>query len=147
MKRLTGFVLLLSILIVSCSREPEPIHYGKDSCEHCKMTIMDSKFGAEIVTATGRIHKFDAAECMVDFILANPERQNNSEDMHLIINVGSPGNLIDARSAFILRDEAFKSPMGGNLAAFTTRQLAEHNLQSADGEVLTWEQLLNPVDQ
>lgn len=142
MKTLTSFILLLSLGLISCSREPEPIIYGKDACEHCKMTIMDSKFGAEIVTSKGRIHKFDAIECMVDFLKDNPERINNSKDMHLAIDVAAPGNLINARNAFFLKDEAFKSPMGGNLAAFNSRQLAENNLQTADGEVLTWEELL-----
>lgn len=142
MKKSVGLTLLISILFFSCSQKPQPISYGKDACEHCKMTIMDNRFGAEIVTVKGRIYKFDAAECMVDFIKSNPERLASPKDMHLTVNVASPGNLIDAHRAFFLKDEAFKSPMGGNLAAFNTRQMAENNLQTADGEVLTWEELL-----
>ena len=142
MKTLTGLTLLLSILLISCSNQPEPIIYGKDACVHCKMTIMDTKFGAEIVTSKGRIYKFDATECMVDFLKNKPEGLQNPKDMHMAVDVAVPGNLIDAHSAYFLKDEAFRSPMGGNLAAFNTRQMAENNLQSADGEVFTWEELL-----
>lgn len=144
MRKLIGLTLLFTVLLGSCSRrEPEPINYGKDPCDHCKMTIMDTKFGAEIVTSKGKVYKFDAAECMVDFMKGNRKRLNNQDDMLLTVNTAAPGSLIDARSAFFLKDEAFRSPMGGNLAAFTTRQMAEHNLQTADGEVFTWDELLN----
>jgi copper chaperone NosL len=39
-----GFVCLV---VTSCSVEAERINYGKDACHHCKMTLMDNKFGAE----------------------------------------------------------------------------------------------------
>ncbi|HEY1023794.1 MAG TPA: nitrous oxide reductase accessory protein NosL [Sphingobacteriaceae bacterium] len=143
MKTLNISALFVSVLLVSCSREPVPLSYGKDPCEHCKMTIMDTKYGAEIVTAKGKIFKFDAAECMVDFINDNPGKYNAPGDMLLTTNVAAPETLIDARSAFFLKDKAFKSPMGGNLASFNSRQLAENNLQNADGTILTWDELLS----
>jgi copper chaperone NosL len=119
MKNLSGLLVLILFLLSSCSREPEPLSYGKDSCEHCKMTIMDNKYGAEIVTAKGKVFKFDAAECMADFLKAEPERLNNPKDLLLTINVAAPGDLTDARTAFFLNDKAFKSPMGANIASFT----------------------------
>lgn len=146
MKVLYSLILFSSILLVSCSHEPEPIIFGKDACEHCKMTIMDHKYGAEIVTAKGKIFKFDAAECMVDFVKDSPGKINPEKDMFLTINIAAPGTLIPANQAFFLKDRAFKSPMGGNLASFTSMQLAENNLQNADGKVLTWPELLQHVN-
>ena len=142
MKLLFNLLLALSILFVSCSQEPEPIVYGKDACEHCKMTIMDDKYGAEIVTAKGKIFKFDAAECMVDFIKDMPDKISVEKDMFLTVNVAAPGTLIPADKAFFLKDKAFQSPMGGNLASFTSMQLAQNNLQNSDGKILTWTELL-----
>lgn len=146
MKLLFNLFLLLSILFVSCSQEPEPIVYGKDACEHCKMTIMDHKYGAEIVTAKGKIFKFDAAECMVDFINDASDKISIEKDMFLTVNVAAPGTLIPADKAFFLKDKAFQSPMGGNLASFTSMQLAQNNLQNADGKILTWAQLLRHIN-
>ena len=47
-------------LLISCGKkEAEPIKLNSDGCEFCKMKISDGKFGAEIITAKGRIYKFD----------------------------------------------------------------------------------------
>ena len=145
MRSLFNFFLISSVLLVACSREAEPIAYGKDPCEHCKMTIMDQKYGAEIVTAKGKIFKFDAAECMVDYINQSPDKIDLKTDMFLTVNVAAPGSLIPADKAFFLKDKAFQSPMGGNLASFTSMQLAENNLQNADGRILTWMELLKQL--
>lgn len=142
MKSLTGFLVLGAALMSSCTTGPEPLSYGKDVCEHCKMMVMDPKFGAEIVTARGKIFKFDATECMVDFIQAEPEKFQDPKDLFLATNIAAPGTLIDATTAFFLKDKAFRSPMGANLAAFASQQLAQNNHRSADGRIMTWHELL-----
>ena len=48
-----GFLGLMSF--TSCSAGPEPIRYGQDNCHHCKMTLTDKRFGAEIVTQKGKV--------------------------------------------------------------------------------------------
>jgi len=106
------------------------------------MTIMDQKYGAEIVTKKGKILKFDAAECMVDFIKNSEGKVNTDADRFLTVDFAHPGTLIDANKSFFLKDKAYQSPMGGNLASFTSGQLAENNLRSADGKILTWKELL-----
>ena len=60
-------VFILLLLISSCNTEPQKINYGKDLCEHCKMTIMDKKFGAELITKKGKTMKFDSGECTCYF--------------------------------------------------------------------------------
>jgi copper chaperone NosL len=146
MKKLLNLFIISLLLLASCSGDPEPIVYGKDACEHCKMTIMDQKYGAEIVTRKGKIFKFDAAECMIDYVRESPGKFSSETDMFLTVNVAQPGTLIPADKAFFLKDKAFKSPMGGNLASFTSMQLAENNLQNADGKILTWTELLKHVN-
>ncbi len=131
-----------AVVLSACGSGPEPLRYGADVCEHCRMMIMDPKYGAEIVTAKGRIFKFDAAECMVNFLRAGSVQLSPGRDRFLTIDMASPGNLIDAKTAFYLKDRAFQSPMGGNLASFASRSLAENNHQHADGRILTWNELL-----
>ena len=55
------------VLFQQCTQEPEPLVYGKDVCQFCKMTLMDHKFGAELVTNKGKVYKFDDINCMLNF--------------------------------------------------------------------------------
>lgn len=132
--------LVVAGALTSCSTGPEPLQYGKDVCEQCRMMIMDPAFGAEIVTARGKIFRFDAAECMLDYLqagTADPEK-----DRFLTTDMAAPRTLIDARTAFYVIDPAFRSPMGGNIASFTTRPRAENSERDPASRVLTWDQLL-----
>lgn len=143
MKTALGYLIITMLsLLASCTQEPQPIQFGSDSCEHCKMTIMDQKYGAEIITSKGKIFKFDAIECMLNFKSENAVKLNSEKDNYLVINTAAPGELIDAKTAFFLKDKAFSSPMGANLAAFPLEQLAQNNLQNADGLIFNWEELL-----
>jgi copper chaperone NosL len=134
-------MVVLTLLCAACRPEPEPILYGKDACEHCKMTIIDPKFGAEIVTSKGKIVKFDALECLVDYLHQHPGHQDD-QSLLLTTNMAQPGTLIDAKKATYLKDKAFRSPMGANLASFEWLTLAENNRQSPDAKVLNWAEVL-----
>ena len=57
---LMGLVALF--LAVSCSPEAQPINYGSDQCDFCRMTIVDKAHAAEVVTKKGRAYKFDSGE-------------------------------------------------------------------------------------
>jgi len=98
----SGPALILALALISCSVEPEPLQYGKDACHHCKMTLMDNKFGAEIVTAKGKIFKFDDTNCLINFL--NSNEMSDQDIKHcLITDFSSPGLLIDAKTAFYVK--------------------------------------------
>lgn len=131
-------VLLLSTgLLVSCSVNPEPLRYGQDACYTCKMTLMDKKFGAEIVTHKGKIYKFDDMNCMVNFHNSGIEPEDNMAN-RLVIDFGNPGILINAQEALFIKSNQINSPMGGQLAAFSSPdQLNQYNKQW-NGILLSW---------
>ncbi len=53
-------LLFSSLFMIACvSNEPKPIKLNVDTCEFCKMTISNGKFGAELLTKKGRYYKFD----------------------------------------------------------------------------------------
>lgn len=133
--------MLLGLLITACSRKPEPLEYGKDACTHCKMTLMDRKFGAEIVTLKGKVYKFDSAECMLGYIGEN-RGQFTDADTYLVVNYQSPGIFIDARKCAYLHDENISSPMGGNLAALASEHDAKSFMDKGTGKLLTWKELV-----
>ena len=129
-------------LLAACARTPEPIQYGRDACTHCRMTIMDKRFAAEIITAKGKILKFDAAECMAGYLKENPEIASNKESIFLICDFDRPGRLVDARKSFFLNDASLSSPMGAHLAAFADKSSAVRSEKDKAAAIFNWEQLL-----
>ena len=127
------FLLLLS----SCEPKPTTIEYGFDACHHCKMTIADNRFGTQLITEKGKAYKFDAIECMAQYI----ESANENYAFTLVTNLSTPEKFIDAKTAVFLQSEALPSPMGMNLSAFEDEAGAQSALQSLGGEILTWEEV------
>ncbi len=136
MNKITVSIFSICIFLVSCSTEPQAINFGKDLCEHCSMTIMDKKFGAEMVNSKGKAIKFDSGECMVGYI--NSENKFQAEQ-YLVVNYASEGELINAEQAFFLHGGNVNSPMGGNLAAFKTKEDAEKSNNEFAADLLTWD--------
>ena len=50
------FILLLIVTVSACKSGPENLEYGKDSCAFCKMQLMDTKYGAELITEKGKVY-------------------------------------------------------------------------------------------
>lgn len=140
------FVLLTMLTLTSCSSEPEPIDYGQDECEFCRMLITDNKYGAELVTDKGKIYKFDSIECMIEFSLV----KNTLGDINnklLITGFYDPGNFINARKSFYVKNDKFRSPMGLNVTAFNNEEKAQKFLAENGGEKLSWVEVIELVKQ
>jgi len=136
------FIVLTSILVLalySCSVEPVDIDYGNVHCMHCDMTVVDRSHAAEYVTKKGKAFVFDAIECMVRTI----NEKNNESDLAFILvaDYANPGNLIDVNSTTFMINENIKSPMGANLSAFSTIELAQEVQQEQGGKLLNWDEL------
>ncbi len=132
---LMGLVALF--LAVSCSPEAQPINYGSDQCDFCRMTIVDKAHAAEVVTKKGRAYKFDSGECMIQFV-----QQNQSEAaLMLITDFDQPGNLINASKAIFLISPNIPSPMGANLSAFASKEKATEIQQEKGGDLYNWQEV------
>jgi copper chaperone NosL len=131
-----GIVFLL--LTISCNVEPEKIDYGKDQCSFCVMNIVDKTHSAQYVTKKGKQFKFDAIECLVHDL-----NENDESDLAIILvaNYDNPGEMIDAAKATYLISPEIKSPMGANLSAVLTLEIANELQQKHTGEIYTWETL------
>ena len=132
-------ILLVSTLFMNCSPKQKPIAYGENQCNYCKMTIVDKIHGAELVTTKGKVYTYDAIECMT----AALKKETKSEMAFILVNhYESPEQLIDAKEAIYLFSKELPSPMGGFLTAFKTQDAAQKALQQYDGELYSWEQLI-----
>ena len=136
--------LALLILFFNCNVSPKPIDYGGDGCHFCKMTIVDKVHAAEIVTKKGKVYKFDAAECMVNFM---GEFDASEIALYLTNNYTEPAALIDATNATFLISENIPSPMGAFLSAFEAKEDAMKIQSDKGGTLYTWEKLLTHLNQ
>lgn len=130
-------IVLITLTLYACTSGPVPIEIGKDLCEHCKMTIMDKRFGAEIITAKGKIYKFDSAECLIEYIKKYPPIAYPVRSI-LVIDHSSPGEFIEAENAFYLHSTKLPSPMGANLSAVKSQETSEKYFSEYGGEVWNW---------
>jgi copper chaperone NosL len=132
-------VLVLLLILSSCNVSPKPIDYGSDGCHFCKMTIVDKLHAAEVVTKKGKVYKFDATECMINFM---DEFETTEIKLYLSNDYAEPEALIDATKATFLISEKVPSPMGAFLSAFKNKTDAENVQSSKGGELYNWEALL-----
>jgi copper chaperone NosL len=123
--------------LLSCSKGPEKINYSNELCDHCKMTISDPRFAAEIVTQKGKVYKFDAIECMFEGqgLLGLGDEQVYGFYVNDFTN---PGEFIDARSTVFIQSENIPSPMGMFLSAYTSKEKAGKILGNNSGSMLTF---------
>ena len=129
-------------LLASCSKEVAQIKYGTDQCENCKMTLTDKKYGALIFTNKGKSFKFDAAECMLDYVKENKISESEI-DKYFVINLTEPGELINAAETIFLISPELRSPMGENISAFKNKADAEKYQTEFGGEIFSWDELKN----
>lgn len=131
------------LLLSSCTPTPDPIAYGSDICHFCKMTIVDQQHAAELVTKKGKIFKFDAIECLLNF-----QNENTATEFAFrLVNVfESPKELNKAEESFYLISKAIPSPMGANLTAFKNEAAVQEALASKGGKILNWQTLQQHFD-
>ncbi len=137
----TATMLLCSIIFISCSNtEAKPIKLNKDKCDFCEMTISNGRLGVEIITQKGRAYKFDDLNCLKGY-----KRENNKTSIasYFINDYAQSNILINATKAFYVSSDNIKSPMGGNTAAFITKEAATGFATKQNTVVKTWEQI-NP---
>ncbi|TSA29938.1 MAG: hypothetical protein D4R68_01420 [Ignavibacteriales bacterium] len=135
-------LLTFFALLVSCQKSPEPIAYGSDGCENCKMTISDPKFGAELINTKGKIYKFDSAECLAAFGRTIKPEEINSE---WVTNFLMPGEFIKANDAAFLISNKIKSPMGLNISAFSNQKSLDEIRSTSGEKALDWKDVQSYV--
>ncbi len=135
-------LIFYCFFFVSCQKAPEPISYGNDACDNCKMTISDPKFGAELITNKGKIYKFDSIECLSAFYSSMKE-----EEIHSGWATGylTPEKFISTNNAFFLVSEKLKSPMGLNISAFADQTSLDKIKAEYGGKVLSWKDVRSYV--
>lgn len=133
--------LLLMFSLQSCSSGPQPISFGKDACHFCKMVISDQRFGAEVITNKNKIYKFDDVHCVISFMKSGTVPSTEIASVYLV-DFSEKGKLVKAEESFLLQAEQLRSPMGGNVAAFTVADSMKKFQQEIRGVSVNWKDLI-----
>jgi copper chaperone NosL len=130
-------LLLPLVLLAACQPRPTPLQYGVDACHSCKMTLVDKKFGAEVVTKKGKVYVFDDANCMINFLNSD---QLEGEDVafKLIVDFAQPENLIPVEHTFFLKSDKIRTPMNSGVAAFETEKTMKEHKAKWNAIYLGW---------
>jgi copper chaperone NosL len=140
-KNIFSVIIVAAIILLSCNTAPGPLKLGVDNCYFCKMTISDAKFGAEIVTNKGKQFKFDDVHCLIGYLKTNDLKQVAIKDIYITDFTGNH-YLINIKQALLLKSDALRSPMGGNIAAFENADTLKFMQQHYEGAVVNWNELI-----
>jgi copper chaperone NosL len=132
--------VMLVLFFASCNIKPQPFAYGKDICDDCKMTIMDPKFGGEIITKKGKIYKFDDTHCMIHFTKSESVKESDIAQI-VFIDYNNEKKFLDVKSNYFVVSPQLKSPMNGNAASFSSKEIADQKAKETNGVVKNWDQL------
>ncbi|MFQ5606748.1 MAG: nitrous oxide reductase accessory protein NosL [Candidatus Zixiibacteriota bacterium] len=138
----TSVAFPLFLAMMACgSSAPTPIVYGKDHCDFCRMSIVDARYGSELITRQGKAFRFDSIECLAEYTLKGDVVGDDVESLW-VTSFDNPGQLVDALSVTYLRSADLPSPMGMNLTAFSEPAGAENAREKHQGEILYWTDVL-----
>ena len=133
-----GFGMMAIAILAACTTGPEPIRWGTDTCEQCRMILEDRRFGAELV-AGGRTYKFDGIDELGLYMTAHP-----GAGTPYVVDASS-GALIKAEQAVLLASPELRGPMGGHVVAFDNKEAASHFAAQAHLKVLQWPSLADAL--
>lgn len=136
-----GLVIFLSSVLSmnACTSKPVPLEVGVDTCETCRMTITDNRFGGETIMDKGKIFKFDSLPCLAKFNSANHAHIKSI----FVADFLSPGKLVELKDAYFMRSKKITAPMGDGIVASSDLQGLKAIQSQTSGEQIEWTAVTN----
>src|SRR5262245_15155050 len=137
--------LFVAFTTLACSGPaPGVIHYDSDSCDHCRMTISEPEFAAQLVTKTAKVYRFDDPACLASFVASGRGRGADVRSFWLTDHA-HPDTRVNAQDAVFVVSDRIRAPMNGRTAAFASRSDATALKSEVGGRFQTWADLLKRV--
>jgi copper chaperone NosL len=136
---LTLFIPLIFTLHSCADYTVQPIKLNVDTCDFCKMTIADGKFGAEVITQKGRAYKFDDIICLKNYC---EENKDTPVEKYFVHDYLEDNQFIDATKASYIKGGNISSPMNGNIAAFSDETQARLMAEKLQAEIIGKEEII-----
>ncbi len=129
---LTLCVALLSFGCGASGPGPATLDTRNDMCAHCRMTVSDARFAAQLVAPGEEPKFFDDIGCLREYLkTATPVPGSIAYVASYRTHAWVP-----ARDAFYLRHESIETPMGFHLVAFEDAAGRDAAPAAAGGEKL-----------
>jgi copper chaperone NosL len=145
LKHALTLVVCLVLLVSACGRAdasgpiPQPkFVFGEDLCDECSMIISEQRFAGSIgLRERGRVKHLLFDDIGEMFLYEVP---SHDEARYFVHDLGTSA-CIDAESAFFLRSEKLRTPMGTGVAAFATEAERDATLEQFPGDRVTLSEL------
>lgn len=102
------------------------------------MTLVDRRFGAELILKTGRVLPFDDTGCLITFLETDSVAASGIHSIQ-VADFLAPHALLDAGTAMFLVSDSIHTPMDYHIAALS-KEHADSVRATLGGELVTWEQ-------
>ena len=110
--RRTSLAQVASLALASaCAAGPPMLAVGTATCVECRMLVTDARFGAVLVTKTGKQLTFDSVDCARDY----QQHTQEHRDAALWVVDAASGRLLPEAQARFERDGSLTPPMGSTV--------------------------------
>lgn len=129
-----NLIIILAVLLISISGTAQEV---SKFCAFCKMPIHEDKFVSEISLSQEETIRFGSIECLVNYLT-----DKNLDDYKniTVTNYLNSKERLPAKNAIYLKSDRIHSPMGANIAAFSSKKEAQY-FSKKDVQVYTWQEL------
>lgn len=135
-RRRLALVPAVALAVGACGAiGPRAIALNEDQCGYCRMEITDARFGAQVVTRTGKVHVFDAVECLTAYLRAAEAGTVRST---WVADAERPSEWVAAEDAGYLQGSDLRGPMG-RIVAFASPEAARAARATLGGTAVTWQ--------
>jgi copper chaperone NosL len=142
----TLIILIMSFFFFKCTVEPKIIIPGKENCQACKMTIMDIRYAAQVITSKGKIFLYDDIGCLAASIKSHQIEENECKKI-LVSDYTNPMIWLDARLAIFIKAAEIHSPMNYNFAAFDNKASVESAVSPTERKSFSWVQVKEMLNE
>jgi copper chaperone NosL len=130
-----GAVLLIAVWAGACAARaagPPVIVIDRSACSRCGMLISEHVHAAAIRMPDGSDRLFDDIGCLV-----SAARDLPSNGIRFWFHDATDGSWIEGVSPAFVVSDSLRTPMGGGILAYRTREAAEQSGRRHPGRVLT----------
>ena len=118
-----------------------PLRWGEEGCRHCHMTLVDRRYGAEIVTTTGKPDAFDDAGCAALFLAERRVAEREVAEVW-VVDALRPATLVPVGQARFIQSAEIATPMGSGVLATADPTQADSLALATHGRSLGWPDLV-----
>ena len=136
---LAAFVAAVVLLWPGPGEGPEPVAWGRDVCDECRMHLTRPGFAGELRDHTGTLRRYDDVGCLLRAMLAS-----HREMPEAWVEDHGAGGFVPLLRAHLVRAEAAGTPMGYGVVAFRDEAAAAEFAAVRRGRLVSLEELVRP---